>query len=341
MLDKYTGDSAYFQSLRDRNMSIARRDLDLSFNNIVDYINKQVLPVVSTLTDKKAVGVQGGSDRFLRNIGNGDTIFDIIRSRDLSDYSLGLNKFMQQTPYGVITSNSNDDLQTFAPTEANQVLVSGENLVPLWKKLSAANFADRSVDSAKVAIGTLSARHLAQGIIGKPLNVNSIETRYIKDNTITGNKIAPSSFDSTKISTALMATRESGSQLEFNDKCFTARTIANNSVNMTSVLFYTTSSSSTIKYTSLKGILSPDNIPLNAIELKKVNSPQTEIKLDVRSQMDGCIIPSKVKSGTLSIPTIRAQVSGWVGLESRLKLSKNNLSPEVKAILVNKGGLAP
>jgi len=341
MLDKYTRDSAYFQSLRDRNMSIARRDLDLSFNNIVDYINKQVLPVVSTLTNKKAVGVQGGSDRFLRNIGNGDTVFDIIRSSDLSDYSLGLNKFIQQIPYGVITSNSNDDLQTFAPTEDNQVLVAGENLVPVWKKLSAANFADRSVDSTKVAIGTLSARHLAQGIIGKPLNANSIETRYIKDNTITGNKIAPSSFDSTKISAALMATRAAGNQLEFTDKCFTARTIANNSVDIQYVFFKANPSQSGRKYPQFSGIFSPKNIPLNSIELKEISTKTNRQKINVRTQMDNSIIPSKVKAKTLSIPTIRAQLNGWPYLEARLKLSKNNLSPEVKAILVNKGGLKP
>lgn len=57
--------------------------------------------------------------------------------------------------------------------------------------------------------------------------------------------------------------------------------------------------------------------------------------------MDSSILSSKIKAGSLSLTAIRGEFNGWVGITHYLVLSKNNLSPEIKAILVNKRGLKP
>jgi hypothetical protein len=341
MLKPYSRDSAYFQSIRDRGMTIAYKPLDISFNNMVDYLNKKLLPVVNTLADKKAVGIFGHEGSFLRNIGDGTTVFDFIRGSDIARHSLGLNKIEKQTKYSVIASDNNEILRSITPTSENQVLLVDRTLVPRWEKLKHSHFEDSAIEDEKVAVGTLSVRHLTAGIIGKPLTANSIITSYIQNNNIPLNKIANNSFTNTKISVALMNTRVQGRELQFKDKCFVTRTIANNSVDIKQVFFSEPSRNSNIKLTKLYGILSPANIPLNAIELKKVNSPHTEVKFDVYKQMDSSILPSKIKAGSLHLPSIRNAFSGWRNITNNLVLSKNNLSPEIKAILVNKGGLRP
>ena len=341
MLKPYSRDSADFQSIRDRGMTIAYKPFDMSFNNMVDYFNKKLLPVVNTLADKKAVGIFGHEDSFLRNIGDGTTVFDFIRSSDIARYSLSLNKLLKQTEYSVIASDNTEILRSITPAAQNQVLINDRTLVPRWEKLKYSHFEDASITAEKVAVGTLSARHLTAGIIGKPLTEGSIITSYIQNNTIPLNKIANGSFSSTKISAALMNTRVQAANLQFKDKCFIPRTIANNSVDIKEIFFSDAPNDPNIKVTGLYGILSPANIPLNAIELKKVNSPHTEIKFDVYRQMDSSILPSKVKAASLSLPDIRNAFNGWVGITHNLVLSKNNLSPEIKAILVNKGGLKP
>lgn len=339
MLKPYSRDSADFQSIRDRGMTISYKPLDMSFNNMVDYLNKKLLPVVNTLADKKAVGIFGHEDSFLRNIGNGTTVFDFIRSSDIARHSLTLSKLTKQTEYSVIASDNTEILRSITPTAQNQVLVNDRTLVPRWEKLKYSHFENASITAEKVAVGTLSARHLTAGIIGKPLTEGSIITSYIQNNTIPLNKIANGSFPNTKISAELMNTRVQGPNLQFRDKCFLPRTIANNSVDIKNVFFSTDQSGYNV--TNLYGILSPANIPLNDIELKKVNSPHTEVKFDVYRQMDSSILPSKIEADSLNLPGIRNAFNGWVGITNNMILSKHNLSPEIKAILVNKGGLKP
>ena len=340
MLKPYSRDSADFQSIRDRGMTIAYKPLDMSFNNMVDYLNKKLLPVVNTLADKKAVGIFGHEDSFLRNIGNGTTVFDFIRSSDIARHSLTLSKLTKQTEYSVLASDNTENLRSITQVAQNQVLVSDRTLVPKWEKLRHSHFEDASIAAGKVAVGTLSARHLTAGIIGKPLTANSIITSYIQNNTIPLNKIANGAFPNTKISAELMNTRVQVANLQFKEKCFIPRNIANNSVDIKEVFFYTMNQNPN-KLTNLYGILSPSNIPLNSIELKKVNSPHTEAKFDAYRQMDSSILPSKIKAGSLYLPNIRNAFNGWVGITTNILLSKNNLSPEIKAILVNKGGLKP
>ncbi len=339
MLKPYSRDSADFQSIRDRGMTIAYKPLDMSFNNMVDYLNKKLLPVVNTLADKKAVGIFGHEDSFLRNIGNGTTVFDFIRSSDIARHSLTLSKLTKQTEYSVIASDNTEILRSITPTAQNQVLVNDRTLVPRWEKLKYSHFENASITAEKVAVGTLLARHLTAGIIGKPLTEGSIITSYIQNNTIPLNKIANGSFPNTKISAELMNTRVQGPNLQFRDKCFLPRTIANNSVDIKNVFFSTNQSGYDV--TNLYGILSPANIPLNDIELKKVNSPHTEVKFDVYRQMDSSILPSKIEADSLNLPDFETLFNSRIGITNNMNLSKHNVSPEIKANLVNKGGLKP
>ena len=339
MIKPYSRDSAFFQSLRDRNMTIAHNDLDSSFNVLVNYINKKLLPVIDILADKKAVGIAGHDDSFLRNIGDGTTIFDIIRSSDLTDYTLTLDRFKQVIPFSVLASDNTENLKPVTAIENNQALISDIINLPKWQKLSFNNFADKSISSDKVGLAALSARHLAAGIIGKPLADQAIETQYIQDKTIMVNKILDNSFTSEKISADLMNTRLAGQYLKFKEKCFTARTIKDKSVDLLKSFLFAGG-----VHPKYRGILTPACIPLNAVKLKTSN-----IKVNVREQINQGLNPSNIKDKSLDIPAIMALaglsihtviIPGNDPLKSK-PIDKTKLSPEFKSILVNKGGLAP
>ena len=336
MLIPYSRDSAEFQSIRDSGMTVAYRPMDKNFNNIIDYLNKKVLPVLDILASKNAVGVVGSEDTFLRNIGNGKTVFDRVRSSDIANHTLSLNKIAKQAPFSVIASDITENLKTIIPFNSNQVLTSDNNLIPKWQQLKFCNFVDSSIGASKVAVGTLSARHLTSGIIGKPLTDNSIITSYIQNNTIPKTKIASGAFTNNKISAALMSTRVSSAYLQFKDNCFTSNKIQNNSVDIKDLFFRLNSGGFYVS--PLDGILTPDNIPLNSIVFNKSLMPNKK-RINLSKQMDGTILPSKIKTHSLNLSGLRQQMPPQ--LLPQMALSKKNLSPEIKAILINKGGLRP
>lgn len=340
ILKPFTRDSADFQSIRDRGLTISYSPLDMNFNNIGNYLNRKILPIINSLANKEAVGVLGLEGSFLRNVGDGTTRYDFIRNSDIPNFSLDLHKIEKQPKFGIISSGEDEILRSIVSLASNNILTGNPNSLPKWEKLKFFHFENNSILAENVAIGTLSARHLVPDIIGKPLTAGSILTRYIQDNTISNKKIADSSFTNQKISSALMNTRVPIANLKFQNKCFVARTIANNSVDIKEVFFYSINQNPN-KLTQLYGILSPANIPLNSIELKKVNTPFTEAKFDVYRQMDNSIIPSKIKAGSLSLPAISAAFNGWPGITTNILLGKNNLSPQIKSILINKGQLKP
>jgi hypothetical protein len=335
MIKPYSRDSAFFQSLRDRNMTIAHNDLDGSFNGMVNYINAKLLPVVDILADKQAVGIEDHDDSFLRNIGDGTTIFDIIRSSDLTNYTLTLDRFKQVLPYSVLANDNTENLKPVVTAVGNQVLVSDITNLPKWQKLIFNNFTDKSISSDKVGLAALSARHLTAGIIDNPLADQAIETQYIQDLTIPINKILDNSFTSEKISVELMNTRLAGQYLKFKEKCFITRTIKDNSVDIMKAFLFTGT-----LYPKYRGILTPDCIPLNSV---KFNT--TQFKFNVREQMNAGVVPSLIKDGSLDLPAIMSRgnlsVSNSPVIGQSKPIDKSKLSPEFKSILVNKGGLTP
>lgn len=339
-LTPYIKDSAFFQNLRDRNMTIAYGDLDDSFNNLVSYINNNIAPVVDILFSQEYVGIKGNSTSFLRNKGDGTTIFDIIRKTDIPNNSLTLDKFELLKANSVLASNNNGILGAVAITSNNQVLISRSLNSPQWEKINNNCFQDNSIEKEKVGIEALSARHLAPNIIGRPLSENSIENPYIQNGTIPNTKINNGALTSTKLNDLLLASRMGAADLIFKERCFSGRTIVDNSVNIIDAI---------TKYLvnqNRRRILPPSCIPLNAVTLDT-----TSFKINARTQMDGFITPNKIKNESLDLPEIMSRanlsvsnspVNPFTGIVSQSKpINKNQLSLEFKNILVTKGGLTP
>ena len=228
MLKEYIRDTAFFQSVRDRNIPITANELDTQFNELVQYLNIRVKSLVETLANKAIPGIIGNAGTFLQNVGDGTTRFARIDSYTIPNYSLSLQKFANITPSSVIASANNTIFREVTPTANNQILSSRTGTNPLWKLITADNFEDHTITSGKIALMTLTANHLADGILGRPLDINSVETRHMQNNIFNANYLQDRIYDSTCISNALMATRTA--DLLFKPNSIVARHIPNNSI---------------------------------------------------------------------------------------------------------------
>lgn len=236
MLNPFIRDSAFFQSLRDRHMTIAHKDLDTNFNNLMNYINKKINPLIDILTNKKAGGILGNPDKFLKNIGDGTTKFTRISSSDIPNYALSLAKFTNIAAGSIIASNDDSALREVRPLSTNQILSSVTNNVPTWKKATSNHFANNSIPADKVGLAVFGVEHLAPGLLGNPVGDQSIETRHILDSTITANKITQGSFTIGKISNTLINSR--AQSLDYLDGAIQARHIVDNSYNFQDYINY-------------------------------------------------------------------------------------------------------
>ena len=177
-------DTAFFQSLRDRNMPIRANDLDTQFNDISNYINKKIAPIIDILADKQIPGVNGNADMFLKNVGDGTTIFDRIIVNNLEDYTIGLNK-LNNTDVGSIIATGNDNsFARIMPLASSQILSATLGNAPVWKQVSGNNFANNTIQGNKVDFNIITANHLANDVFGQPLANNSISEQHFIDNTI-------------------------------------------------------------------------------------------------------------------------------------------------------------
>jgi len=177
---------------------------------------------------------------------------------------------------------------------------------------------------------------LAEGIIGKPLSDESVEDYHIQANTITSEKIANGSITNQIFTTELKNNRVA-ENLEFKSMCFSSRNIQDNILSIDQVLFFNNQHNH--RDTQLHGILTPKNIPDSTIELKATGSQNGNVIFNVYRQFDNGITPLKILARSFNLVHIRTALSlfGWSGI----KLTKKHLSPEVKQILVEKGGMTP
>jgi hypothetical protein len=256
MLEPFIRDTAFFQNLRDRDMTVSSTDLDSQFNNIAGYINKKIIPLTRLIQNKEIPGVQGYANSLLKNVGDGTTTFSYLNATDITDYTITLDKFKAMPPRSIIAAGADRILRSVTASAEGQILSSIRSNTPIWQNIALANFGEGALPASKVAVGTLTEDHLSPGIIGRPLDPRAVRNEHIINNTIPGSKIASEAITGSHISDALLSTRSPNAT--YVDKAFQARHITDNSFNMYSVWF--TNHNTVAK-------LKSKNIPPASIEL--------------------------------------------------------------------------
>ena len=179
--------------------------IDLQFNIISDYLNKQMLPILKTLSTDKIPGSINPADanKFLQNVGDYSTKWASINNDSFGVNSLSLEKLIKTNIGGVVATGSDQIFKGIDTTENNQALISKDNDYPIWKKLSAINIEDRAIIGDNVADNTITNENLPAYLIETLIANNSITGDKFKDNSITSIKIANQALKADKLSPEL------------------------------------------------------------------------------------------------------------------------------------------
>ena len=216
-INPFNRDTAYFQIMRDRSMMINAEDLDFQFNNLTDYLNKKIVPLVNGLIAREIKGVNDPNlvGACLLNIGDGTTKWTKVNTNVIADYSIPLSKFTNYN-YSFFSENIGSILATdnskvfmpITPLESDNVLLSRLNSSPIWRKIETGDILNRSIAGINIALNSIGLEHLSPELIGIDVIADSILTNFIKDASISGNKLLDGSITENKISADLINERK-------------------------------------------------------------------------------------------------------------------------------------
>jgi hypothetical protein len=212
-IDQFTRDAAYFQSRRDSGMLLNAEDLDFQFNNLIDYLNTKIVPIINNFIGKEFVGVANPAleNACLLNIGDGNTKWQKIDSNIFPDYSIARTKFAPVTPFSIIASTSGSNWGPVATKLNDSILFSRNKKIPIWRKVATGDIANKTLIGGHIALEAIKIEHLGAGlrealfaaprvILNEAIAEAQITEANLQDNSITAEKIDP----------ALLQTRQNG-----------------------------------------------------------------------------------------------------------------------------------
>lgn len=212
-IDQFTRDAAYFQVMRDRAMMINAEDLDLQFNNMVDYLNTKIVPIINDFVQGQFIGVNNPAlaGAGLLNVGDGTTKWERINSNIFPDYSIPRAKFTPVTPFSVITTSSNGNWAALPSNLNDNILFSRNARSATWRKVNTGDIADKTLIGGHIALGAIKIEHLGDGLrqalFAAPrmiLNENIAEAQIVENN------LQDNSLTAEKIDPTLLVTRQNG-----------------------------------------------------------------------------------------------------------------------------------
>lgn len=194
-LNPFNRDTAYFQSMRDRGMMMNAEDFDFQFNNLVDYLNNKIVPLVNRLNAKEIPGTNE-TDTFLLNVGDGTTKWTKVNSNLIADFSVPISKLSNSELHlfddalgSVLATNNSKVFTATEPTAINQVLASRQNNTPIWRLIETGDILNQSITGNKLGLLSIDPAQLSGEVIGGNIHPNTILNRHILDGNITGDKL--------------------------------------------------------------------------------------------------------------------------------------------------------
>jgi hypothetical protein len=201
-IDQFTRDAAYFQTMRDRSMMINAEDLDFQFNNLVDYLNTKIVPIINTFIQAEFIGVNNAAlaGACLLNIGDGNTKWERINSNIFPDYSIARTKFTPVTPFSIIATSSGSNWVPVATNLNGSILFSRNKKTPIWRKVATGDITNKTLIGGHIALGAIKIEHLGVGlrealfaapkvILNEAIAEAQITEANLQDNSITADKI--------------------------------------------------------------------------------------------------------------------------------------------------------
>lgn len=204
-IDQFTRDAAYFQVMRDRSMMINAEDLDLQFNNLADYLNNKIVPIINNFAGGQFIGVNNPAlaGAGLLNVGDGTTKWESINSNIFPDYSIPLSKFATISPNSIVWAGNDRRFGYNVASNLNDgILFSRSNATSVWRKVATGDIQNKTLIGGHIALGAVKIEHLGDGLrealFAAPrmiLNENIAEAQItegnLQDNSLSAEKLDP------------------------------------------------------------------------------------------------------------------------------------------------------
>lgn len=280
MINNFTRNISFFQSLYETNTIISSKDIDNEFNNLIDYFNKKIVFSINNISAKNYNGIIGSNNYILKNIGNGKVIFDSLKDTNYLNNSINFDKIINLTPYSLIFIRLNTNL-FFGNIKIDNLDIGGifsnfsnkgnQNLFTYLtgKKIKNNNFFDNSILSENIDANTITSDHISP--LGRSYLINKllITANKIVNNSLTSSKF-PFSISYEKLHPDIKNLRENQlTNLEYCNDSIDVDRIKNNSFDFNCI------SNNLLKFGA--GILSKNIIPRNQIliNIPDVQNPET------------------------------------------------------------------
>lgn len=166
-INQFTRDAAYFQVMRDRGMMINAEDLDFQFNNMVDYLNTKIVPIINNFIREEFIGEEDPNlaGACLLNIGNGTVRWEHININILPDYSIPLSKFAPITPNCIVWAGNDGYFGYNAVNNLNDgILFSRTNSTNIWRKINTGDIENKTLTGDHIELETIELEHLSDNL---------------------------------------------------------------------------------------------------------------------------------------------------------------------------------
>lgn len=191
-LDRIT---SYFQLMRDKNMMLNTEDLDNQFNDYIDYINNDLRPILNQLVIQKLPGILGYENYYLKNVGDGTTIWAPI---DISSFNqIPTQKFAwtKEKKNFILRTSIDKTLHIFKTGINASILITESTSwgkMPHWhKQIDSVNIENNSININNIEKGAIEIKHLNFPLIFDNIQETAwLSSELIPDKVIAGENIA-------------------------------------------------------------------------------------------------------------------------------------------------------
>lgn len=274
MISNFVRDNSYFQSLFENNTDINSKDLDTEINNLIDFLNKKVVNSINNISTKSYSGIIGNNNYILKNIGNGNVVYDKLKDVNYENNSITFDKINSLKPYSLIYSNINSNLEFLSLNENNNNSggIFGNLNTKIYEdniKIEGKNFYDKSIKSNNISPNSIINEHISDN--GKLFLLKNIklENRHIVNNTIGNDKFAYYSISYDKLHQDIRTFREKEDTfLTYENDSITWDKVKINSFDFRLI------SANLNKFGY--GILNKNVVPLNSVLIHKPDNIYTE-----------------------------------------------------------------
>jgi len=188
MTDNIQRNRSYFtDKILKEDKTIYSQDLDNQFNNVSDYLDKELKPAIDQLTSDAVKGIAGNIGAFLHNVGDGTTDWQNLDQGKIDDFSIPFTKIVKINSGSVVISDKDGTLEANAPNSDNLLLISRNNDTPIWQQITSNQIEPKALTGRQ--LGTLAMENFVENQFITNIVPNVITTTNIQDKNITNDKI--------------------------------------------------------------------------------------------------------------------------------------------------------